>query len=492
MLGFFPFLFYLLKPKQRSRFKKIIIITIACLAVVGLYLGEDSLFVKELKDKVLDEVMFWHSDGVPVLANNLEMQRMALFEIDEKTFREWGSPLLTPRDKLKALIEVAEKSGASVIAVDLELSWWSDGCIHEQGKTLTCSPSESTADDSLANYLNALNEDENTPLVILTRAYQYPLNDHNFRVRLPSFLDKTLIEEKNVFWSSTFFQVEADGVRRRWQLASLVCQDEHLSVVPSMQLLVALAQLYATDARAAAEVIRTFKKALNKWAKELPCDAKKMTIPHLCQNQSCPDFTIELPTKMGISDEKHIVDLAGGRDTERVVYRFAPSDNPKLSLLSLIDKQSALEVLAEGADVENQIVFIGATHHASGDFHPIPIRSKEVGGVYVVANAVDTLLRFGQFQPQHWIGERLISIFVIIFAIWLVTYYDFVMAFLLSLILGLVLFVWSGQALHHGILVDIGLPLLAIQFVKASISTFESFIEFRQNYFYLKERKNHA
>ncbi|MEN8219800.1 MAG: hypothetical protein ABFS56_26320 [Pseudomonadota bacterium] len=59
-----------------------------------------------MKDQVLDQVMSWHSDFVPVLANNREMQRMALFDIDKKTFREWGSPVLTPRDKQAALMSL--------------------------------------------------------------------------------------------------------------------------------------------------------------------------------------------------------------------------------------------------------------------------------------------------------------------------------------------------------------------------------------------------
>jgi hypothetical protein len=109
--------------------------------------------------------------------------------------------------------------------VDIQLSWWSDGFIHEAGKSVT------GADKGLADYLKYLNdrEDDKAPLIILTRAYMS--DDESFLVRPPSFLDKVLIEEKNVFWSSTFFKIESDDIRRRWQLASLVCQDEHLSVV---------------------------------------------------------------------------------------------------------------------------------------------------------------------------------------------------------------------------------------------------------------------
>ena len=491
------------KPKSRPPVKHFLInFLIATLVIAGLYWLEDSLFFKERKDDVLDWVMYWHSDFVPTV-NNQEMQRMMLFEIDEKTFRAWGSSVITPRDKLKALIEQARKGGANVIAVDLELSWRSDGCLQESGKSSACLPTKNpTADElaqyqqqldwrdqELAEYLQNLNESEDakTPLIILTRLYRHPIegnqtNEETFLVRPPSFLDNTLKEQKNIFWASTFFEVDTDRVRRRWQLAALVCQDEHLMIVPSMQLFVALTQLYATpeSTRQAAQIIRTKLKQWNEWANTLSCDIPHgTTLPKLCQHQTCPDLTVELPKKVGVNDKTHLVDLARGRETERVVYRFAPADNPNPFQRSLIDKKSALDVLVNGAANDNQIVFIGVTHQYNDDHHPVPIRYKEIDGVYVVANAVDTLLRFGQFRSQPFISQFSISLIVIIITTVLFTFYGIVRAFMFStLFVGGVLFLGSGQALHHGIGVDIALPMLTIQILQV----FRYFLEYAKLY----------
>ena len=472
-------LYFFITPKQYPPFKKYLVnFGIATVVVFALVFVEDLMFFKDKKDQVLDLVMYWHSDFTPRLANGQKMQRMALIEIDQQTYRAWGSPVLTPRDKLKDLIEAAVKGGASVIAVDIQLSWWSDGFIHEAGK------SAAGADKELADYLKSLNdrEDDKAPLVILTRVYHFPFDDQSFLVRPPSFLDKVLIEEKNVFWSSTFFKIESDDIRRRWQLASLVCQDEHLSVVPSMQLLVALGQLYVNDN--AALVIREFKQKLNNWANKLTCDVSAgTTIPKLCQAQNCPYFTIKLPQKTGISDEEHVIDLAGGRETERVVYRFAPDDDSNSQRRQLIDTESALRILAEGADVAKQVVFIGVTHQDSGDLHPIPIRDNYVSGVYVLANAVDTVLRFGQLKLQVWHYKFMVSLFVILIATVIFALFGIVRAFLFStIIIFVILSVLSGQALHHGIGIDMALPLLTIQFIQTIWSLFESSIR------YLKDR----
>lgn len=40
------------------------------------------------------------------------MQNMVLFEIDDKTYRQWGSPIIMPRQQLKSLIEKAEHGRA--------------------------------------------------------------------------------------------------------------------------------------------------------------------------------------------------------------------------------------------------------------------------------------------------------------------------------------------------------------------------------------------
>lgn len=173
---------YFSKPKRFNSKFLILNLALATTLVVALHYAEDFVFFKEIKDTSLDWLMYWHSDFEPKLANGQPMQRMALFEIDDQTYREWGSPVITPRDKLKALIEAAEKGGANVIAVDIGLSWAQDGCIHQADKTPACptaSPEAKAADESLAKYLQAINESQaaNTPLIILTRTYRHPLEN---------------------------------------------------------------------------------------------------------------------------------------------------------------------------------------------------------------------------------------------------------------------------------------------------------------------------
>ncbi|MEN8218635.1 MAG: CHASE2 domain-containing protein [Pseudomonadota bacterium] len=320
-----------------------------------------------------------------ILSDEPKIQRMALIKIDDKTYRQWGSPILTPRDKLKSLIEKAEQGGANVIVVNLNLTRLSDGCFHAPDKTPACSPVNLNTDVALGLYLQKLNEEfhhtdkYDTPIILLGRTYRQPLDKNGtINTQAPlekpySFLDAYIKKEKNIFWTSTFF------IEEQPQLAALVCQDEHLTVVPSMPLLATMAQLHSCEdsTRKAAYMIQELKQRLNAWAQSLPCNIGT-TIPQICKKIDCPELTVTLPKKAGVHNKVHTIDLT--KEWEKIVYRHAPPD-----------EHSALKVLTKGAKVDKQIVFIGDTHHA---------RSKEIDSVYFIANAVDTLLRFGQLKSQ--------------------------------------------------------------------------------------------
>jgi len=461
---------YFFAPKRYTSksfyFQLVINFAIASAVVIVLHTAENLVFFKEIKDFALDTVMYWHSDFEPTLAGDEKMQRLALVTIDDKTYREWGFPVITPRDKLKTLIEKAVEGGANVIAVDLELSWMSDGYVRVPNSLLL-----SAADQILANYLRDINARDTAPPIILAGMYRKPLKnngtiDNNaFLERQPSFLDGILKEEKNVFWASSFFMVDEDRLWRRWQLAPLICQEGLLTVVPSLALLTALAELHSVGGNAAAPKIRDLKTRLNDWAKQFSCDGKEKTIAELCRTQkTCPDFTVTLPQKDGVNDKSHFINLAAKDANERIVYRFAPSDKPDPNRGAVIDIYTAAEVLADEAEFENQIVFIGVTHQDSGDRHPVPIRAlTDVDGVYIVANATDTLLRFGQLQPQSSQSKIIEYIILVILMTAIFTCFSVVPAFILSSILVFALIMWTFYELRHGVDVDVALRSLTLQ-----------------------------
>lgn len=482
-----------LQPKQRHSRKGLVVqgivnFMVALVVIIALHQTVDGF--EGIKNTVFDWLMYFYSDSEPVTQTGRKRQRMALFEIDDKTYREWGSPVILPRDKLMSLIEKAYQGGANVIAIDTNLTWMSDGCFHEPGKLPACPPANASSDVALGSYLRQLNDEfhsrdqYDTPIILLSRTYRKPL-DNNGAIQTEaflespySFLESYIQDEKNVYWTNTFLEIDESG--QRWQLAALVRKNNHLTIVPSLPLLATMAQLYSCkdSTRNAAYQIRELRRRLNAWAQTLSGDTSQgTTIAQICQHQDCPNLTIAVPNKAGICDEVHEMDLANGLESERIVYRLVPPDNPAADQHDLIDRYSAVEVLEKGVNVEKQIVFIGATHQDNGKRYPIPIRSQLVDEVYLTANAVDTLIRFGQFQSPPLL-YKISTIMVLVIILTLIfSYYEWIAALVLSsLLIGAVLFGFSGQALHHGIGIDMALAMMAIQIVQLIYRSFRAYL----------------
>jgi CHASE2 domain-containing sensor protein len=498
---FFQYLFKLERHSSRKVFfwQFVPSLIIVILVMVSLQFTSHLVFFKEIKDFVVDNLMYWHSDFEPTLANGQPMQRMALIAIDDNSYRDWGFPVITPHDKLQALIEKAVQGGANVIAVDLEIAWANEGYVRTDAQ-LPLSPTDQT----LADYLHKLNESNTVPPIILTGMYRNPLennivNGEAWLEKVPSFLDRVLKAEKNVFWASSLFDIDEDRFWRRGQLTPLVCENGHLTLVPSLALLTALAQLHMTDSetQSARQAIRDLKMRLNHWTKQFACDIElegKKTLAQLVSKAGMtpafskvqmPDFTVTLPQKGGINDKSHLINLIADEEAARIIYRFAPPEpsSSETKRQVFIKIYSAVDVLAyDIIDFKDKIVFIGTTHQDNCDRHPIPIRELiDVDGVYIVANATDTLLRFGQVQSQSQRNKMITSIFLVIFMVVSFTCFNIFRASLFSTVLLVILSVWAYYQLYQGIITDIALYSLALQICQTVIKIVFVFFKPYQN-----------
>ncbi|MDY6993934.1 MAG: CHASE2 domain-containing protein [Pseudomonadota bacterium] len=383
----------------------------------------------ELKTLIQEQLTPWQSDTV--LSGGL-----TLIDIDEPSYRLWGSPLIMPRDKLKQLIVAAVKGGADVISVDIALSYLSNGCL--MTPSAACPVVNLQADAELGLYLKSLNERafddrqaDDLPIIILRRLYRQPLNTKGqidtqaFWQSPPSFFDSYLQEEKNVFWGGQFLAPPPQG-----SLATLVCQHDHLAVALSLPLLTAIAQRYtcADSTRNAAYQLRAFKRRLANWAAQFACDPSQgTTIAERCQQRPCPDLTITVPAKTGFCDHSYTLDLAQEHSSKAITYSTP------------IQRISARNVLTTSIDVEQQIVMIGQTYQASGNFYSIPLTAKPVAGSYLSANAIDNVLCN---HSLRWIFKLLL----ILTFVWVLTLvlqlYPLLPAFIISLLIMISLLGW--------------------------------------------------
>lgn len=305
-----------------------------------------------------------------------------LYDMDEASYRGWGSPALIPRDRLAFLIRRAAEGGAAVIAVDVNLTY----------------PDRPEQDRQLGELLRSYNESEaaDAPVIILTRKLQRPLDadqqvNHGATFALPpSFLDPYLPVAKKVFWSSTLFGVDDDHRIRRWRNAEVYCSGAgEFALMPSLQLLAAIAYSHKLQGGDPAQALQLTAQRLAEVAGGRKCDGSE-AIPSLkAYYGKYPARDSTIPLEYG--DRTRVLNLADFGEAERINYRIAPvtASNTKSQLV--VTRAASLEKAPVRLDVLDRLVLIGATFEESNDLHATPMASGPVPGIYILANAIDTL-----------------------------------------------------------------------------------------------------
>lgn len=328
-----------------------------------------------------------------------------LYDIDEATYRGWQSPAIVPRDKLAFLIKRAVDGGAAVIAVDVSLTY----------------PDMPDKDRKLGELLKSLNEsdDPDAPVVILTRKLQRPLDagkrvDHGTVFALPaSFLDAYLPVQKRVFWSSTLFNIDDDHLIRRWRNAEVYCSPGGgFALLPSLQLMAAVAYGHKWRGDDPAEALQRVEQRLSGAAAGRHCDGTE-AIPSL------KAYYAKYPAngdviQLDYGDHSKVLNLADFGEAERINYRIAPVRDAHTKSQLVVTSAADLEFEPAKLDVLDRLVLIGATFEESNDLHSTPIASAPLPGIYILANAIDTLQGMGQRNASTLMLGPAISLLMLV------------------------------------------------------------------------------
>lgn len=419
--------------------------------------------LRELDDASLDIIMSWwtvNRDGPRPLSP------MQLYNVDEATYRQWGSPLFMPREKVTQLIRRADHAGAAVIVVDIDLS-------HVSGEN---GPSRS--DHELGSYLKDINErtDPNGPIVILVRSLRRPLgpdgqveNEAMFEVQ-PSFLDAYIEQERRVFWGPVLYSVDDGGIIRRHRLAELYCGKGQIGVMPSIPLLAAQAREVSLGGggaeRIAAAINRLRAQMANLLAAPPPCGKSADYSSLATMISRHPELVPEKEAVLRLSRDSTgpTVDLSNLPYADRIMYRLVPQRGRERT--HLLDR-SARDILDQPVslkDASGELVLIGGSHADSGDLHQTPLGGDPMPGVYVLANAIDTLQQRGLLGPPSLSLALLFLAGANLVTVALFPQFKILGEGLLAIVLQLALLGFSAWMLDYGVgFVVGGIPLLLIQ-----------------------------
>jgi CHASE2 domain-containing sensor protein len=342
--------------------------------------------------------------------------QFAFLDIDEASYRSWHEPHHTPRDKVLQLIEFAASSGASLIVVDIDLS--------KPGVN-------ADRDLALANYLSAYGAEDSVPLILVRSFYSGTPGKNDWDEIRPSFLDEYELPPA-IHWGQPLFQTTLwDGVVRHWNLARFGCLDDHLVLVPSIQL--TAAALLSDQAQG------------NRVA-----DIETLRL------ESCQ----QTAANGRAADSDADVDLATGIG-QRLIYTIpwnAPAPDLVTIPASIVTESD--EPLA-GDLLRGRVVVIGASFADSNDIHRTPI--GEMPGALVIVNAIKSLVVFGQLrEPPTWI-TRLRQLAVVLLAAWAFSRFDsFIAVGITAGAIVALLVPISFYFFKYGVWVEFSIPMLAM------------------------------
>jgi CHASE2 domain-containing sensor protein len=419
-----------------------------------------------------------------VLPNPTSGLSYTFVDIDERTFREWNEPFFTPRDKLLDMVCWAVKGKSRAVIVDLDLS-------HSLAdmKASAGGGSMPPADQKLWKFVRNTSEkcpaisgaeaeeafDAGAVPIILLRTF-YPTQESpadTCQVQRDSFLDKPDPHLRpNVYWASSEFNTDSDGVVRTWRLWEEGCHGNSPAVTPSVELRgVALAcRIAPRRISSTSESLIDSNAELDGW---LNCSLNRRSCAS-CGSSTQRNECSAPPFRIQCGDDREIVvdthEDPHSDVSQRIVYAIHESwpTNEKTHV-AVFQRVSALDVLptADGKapvqppeSVAGRVVVIGVSNKDSGDLHRTPL--GEMPGAMIVINSMNSLTQFGQLKQPKSIGF-LISIFgvLVVAASFAGLHHLVAMVSAGTLLIGLSFFL-SYYLFNSGQWVNFALPILVI------------------------------
>jgi CHASE2 domain-containing sensor protein len=269
---------------------------------------------------------------------------VTIVDIDDATYRAWGSPVMTPRDDLARMLGVVTAAHPAAVVVDIDLSWGDAG---SRADAAYEDAGQRRLREFLESYAGA------APLVFPKRIE--PAADGTPRQASSPF-DALFTRNSRLAWAHASFETDTNGKVRHWREWVPFCTESGTDWLPSVPVSIA--------AR----------------AEPLPAGLERPTPPTIL-GTACTTAD-----RSPAGRERRL--LIGPRLTGEGRHR-SMADAQVVPASTLLDPQMARD---DTRLFGGRVVFIGATHTSSGDFWLTP--GGVIPGVELLANAV----RFSPLQ----------------------------------------------------------------------------------------------
>jgi CHASE2 domain-containing sensor protein len=329
-------------------------------------------------------------------------------DIDDATWKAWGSHLVTPRANIATLLERVARSKPLAVVLDVDLAY-SDATDGKALKDFLQDYKPSWPPLLLVRSL-ANNPDGGLPQVRITQ-YDEAIGQRTVNGAL-------LPAKDNVMFTSPLFERDGDGKVRRWKLFAEACNGAAPIVVPSMHLAGAMIARQAIYGAPPADEDPPLKRMTRSLDAFTPANCEPVNGEREGTLDSLPpDRPIRIESDdvskrviyrigwqagaVGLGPIVDLPDAAGGGETQLVAVRPARLAVPG-------DPNAALPGL------EGRIVVIGGSFASSGDRYNTPL--GVMPGSMMIINAIEALTQNGTPREFPTSLRTLISLFVIVVA----------------------------------------------------------------------------
>jgi CHASE2 domain-containing sensor protein len=348
-----------------------------------------------------DSLINWQMDKLKGLDGS---QNIAWINVDTQTYRDWGEPLITRRDKLALLLDFAMKHEPRAVIVDIDFS------------------TPSRYDGALVHVLQKYGQCVGGcgPPIVLVRAFddgvdnEYPDQAGPVNVARQSFLDQALgtAPERpwngagHVQWGAVTTDHDPDHMVRRWRLWENSCTAQGEAILTPSVAVLAVGEQRKSLAEIRDALQRHLSACVRKSSESLPQPNRSI------QNELT-----------GIGNPPHSITLTERGLQRRIVYRIpwetVNEANPAALGAVLHADTITHDASVDGSVLQDRIVVIGSSWD-SLDMHPTPI--GEMPGTLVLINEINSLEQGSVLTepsvPAHYAIEIGLILFVsVVFAL---------------------------------------------------------------------------
>ncbi|MCP4699165.1 MAG: CHASE2 domain-containing protein [Gammaproteobacteria bacterium] len=340
-----------------------------------------------------------------------ESTPFVFMDIDERSYRNWGEPLYTPRDNLLKLIKFAVQGQAEAVIVDINLS-------RQSGSEGLFSFQDQALFDYLKNYSgtctpNSARDDARCPQIILVRMLRAPMEETDaYPQAMDSFLDAAVAASDDVHWASGRFPRGKYFFIRRSRLWEIICTKQGEGrMIPAIPLLTVA--LLKEPHKKPRQIQAGLQQALQRF---VPAD--------------CVPAPPQEPAMLNLGKGRDSLEIGLHHLQQRIFYKIPWKlreewDRPVISwhgkqkkLLEVFSADAVLQAMRKGQKpepqrIEGSVLVIGGSFGDSRDIYYTP--TGQMPGPLVIINAIHSLMQHGTVEPPaFWKKLLLEAVFIVI------------------------------------------------------------------------------